>query len=77
MLAIGAFGEANAQTLGSRIERIFKRLKIDPAQSADIVVSDEDDALAWAQTFAAAGAVDAAAVEDRSPSGLRRLAVPK
>jgi GT2 family glycosyltransferase len=77
VLAIGAFGDANAQTLGSRIERIFKRLNIDPAQSADIVVSDEDDAPAWAQGFAAAGAVDAAAVQDRSPSGLRRLAVPK
>ena len=32
-------------------------------------MSDEDDALVWAQGFAAAGAVDAAAVQDRSPSG--------
>jgi GT2 family glycosyltransferase len=73
VLAIGSFGETNAHTLGARIERIFKRLKIDPSGSADVVVSDEEDPQAWSSACAAAGAVDLATLEDRSPSGLRRL----
>jgi GT2 family glycosyltransferase len=72
LFAIGAFGDSTAEQLGTRIDRIFKRLKVDPATSADIIVSDESDADGWKRELISAGALDVATVGERSPSALRR-----
>ncbi|MBV8284210.1 MAG: glycosyltransferase family 2 protein [Candidatus Eremiobacteraeota bacterium] len=73
MLAIGAFGELSADVLGSRVEKIFARAGIDPVASGHVEISDEDDPQAWRGRFAGARGIDVAALEDRSPSALRRL----
>jgi GT2 family glycosyltransferase len=74
LLAIGVFDELAAETLGARVERIFRRAKIDPALSGDVEISDEDDVGAWRARFAATSAIEIGTLEDRSPSALRRLA---
>ncbi|HTU82588.1 MAG TPA: hypothetical protein VMF61_10690, partial [Candidatus Acidoferrales bacterium] len=72
-LAIAAFGEPAAELLGARIERLLARLGLDGDRVADIEVSDEDDEAAWRERFAGVRTLDVAALEDRSPSALRRL----
>jgi GT2 family glycosyltransferase len=77
LLTIGAFDPSSAQAIGSRIERILKRSNIDAAVCADIVVSDEDDPSEWRAGQLAAGSIDIVSVNDRSPSGLRRIGVAR
>lgn len=75
---IGVFGELAATTIGGRVERALKRIGIEPERSPDIEISDEDDAHAWIAELAhAPGARDIAALDDRSPSALRRLIEPQ
>ena len=73
MLAIAAFDVPVAATLGTRIERIFKKEGIDLAAAGYVDVGDEDDAALWLERFAGARVVDVASLRDRSPSALRRL----
>jgi GT2 family glycosyltransferase len=73
LLAIGAFGAMNAATLGARVSRIFERLDIEPADAADVLISDEEEAGVWVSALTAAGAIDVSTLANRSPSGLRRL----
>jgi hypothetical protein len=74
MLAIGAFAEPGAETIAARVEKIFKRVGITPDESADVEISDEDDPQAWNRRWSELAALDVLAIEDRSPSALRRLA---
>jgi GT2 family glycosyltransferase len=73
MLAIGAFGDQAAETLGARVERTFKKIGVDPAGSGHVELSDEDDEGAWLARFAGVRKLEVASLEDRSPSALRRL----
>jgi GT2 family glycosyltransferase len=72
-LSIAALGDPSAQTIASRVEKIFARVGILPEQSADVIVSDEEDAQAWTHAMASLHAFDIATLDDRSPSALRRL----
>jgi GT2 family glycosyltransferase len=74
LFTIGVFGDLTAETLGARAEKIFRRAGIDPAGSADVEISDEDDVAVWETHVKAGRAIDIATIADRSPSGLRRLA---
>jgi GT2 family glycosyltransferase len=73
MLAIGAFGDVAAETLAARVERTFKRLGVDPAESGYVDISDEDDENVWRAGFGSVPRFDVFSLEDRSPSALRRL----
>jgi hypothetical protein len=72
-LMIGTKGEPAAETIGSRVLRLLEKLKIPEERSADIAISDEDDLDAWRAGISARVLLDAHEIEDRSPSGLRRL----
>ncbi len=72
-LMIGTQGEPPAETIGTRVLRLLEKLSIPEARSADIVVSDEDDLDMWRAGISARVLLDAHDIEDRSPSGLRRL----
>ncbi len=72
-LMIGTQGDPAAETIVSRVLRLLEKLKIPEARSADIAISDEDDLDAWRANISARVLLDAHEIEDRSPSGLRRL----
>lgn len=73
MLAIGAFGSESAETLAARVRRIFARAGVDPERSGYVEISDEDRAEQWRRRFEHVRAIDLPALNDRSPSALRRL----
>ncbi|MEO9170180.1 MAG: hypothetical protein ABI282_03225, partial [Candidatus Baltobacteraceae bacterium] len=71
-LRIAALDPAfDASTIGARIERLVRRLNLKEERVADIDVSDEEDAQAWISSLRA-DCIDVEALEDRSPSALRR-----
>lgn len=72
-LSIAALGDPSAQTIASRVEKIFARVGISPEESADVVISDEEDVQPWVRGMASLHAFDVATLEDRSPSALRRM----
>jgi GT2 family glycosyltransferase len=73
LLAIGTFDRLSAEQLGKRVERILQRAGVDAAHCADIEISEGENPQAWRSRFAGVRAIDVAALEDRSPSALRRL----
>jgi hypothetical protein len=74
MLAIGAFGELGAATIAERVERIFNRAGVEPAEAGYVEITDDEGEGSWRERFAGIEAIDVATIEDRSPSALRRLA---
>jgi GT2 family glycosyltransferase len=72
-LMIGTNGEPQADKIGTRVLRLLEKLRIPEERSADIAISDENDLDAWRDGISARVMLDVRAIEDRSPSGLRRL----
>ncbi|MHB8146701.1 MAG: glycosyltransferase [Vulcanimicrobiaceae bacterium] len=73
VFAIAAAGALSAADVGARVEALMRRMGIDPQSAPNIEISDEDDIAAWVATFPEPYVVDASTIEDRSPSGLRRM----
>jgi len=73
-LSIGAFAEPHAQVLATRVERILEREGVAVESSADIDISDVESEEEWNEQTRAPGWIEIAAIEDRSPSALRRIA---
>ena len=71
-LAIAAFGEPDAMTIGGRVERILEKAEIAPAQCADIDITDYDSEQAWMAQQSDRRWIDVRTLRDRSPSALRR-----
>ncbi len=72
-LAIGAFGQPDANTIATRVERILDKVGITPERSADIDIGDYDDDAEWVTRTRDARWIDLQGVRDRSPSALRRM----
>ncbi|HET7814186.1 MAG TPA: glycosyltransferase family 2 protein [Candidatus Baltobacteraceae bacterium] len=73
MLAIAAFGEPDALTIGERIKRLAQREGIDLDTCADIDVCDTNDERDWQSSFSAKRTLAVTELEERSPSALRRI----
>ncbi|HET7815834.1 MAG TPA: hypothetical protein VFL13_15840, partial [Candidatus Baltobacteraceae bacterium] len=73
MLAIAAFGEPDALTIGERIKRLAQREGIDLDTCADIDVCDTEDERDWQSSFSAKRTLAVTELEERSPSALRRI----
>ena len=71
-LAIAAFGEPDATTIGGRVERILDKAGVTPAQCADIDIADYEDEQMWMTQLRDARWIDVRTLRDRSPSALRR-----
>jgi len=74
LLAIGVFGDLTAETIAARVRRVFARAEVDLEASGDVEVSDEESETEWLSRFSGKRVIDAAALDDRSPSALRRVA---
>lgn len=72
-LMVGTCATPDADRIGKRLERLLDKLGIEPELCADIAVSDTDDLAAWRAGIVAREIFDASAIDDRSPSALRRL----
>lgn len=71
-LAIAAFGEPDATTIGSRVERILEKANVDPENCADIDIADYSDEPSWVAQHGDERWIDVRTLRDRSPSALRR-----
>lgn len=72
-LHIATTGEPVAETIGRRVMKLLEKLKIPEDRCAEVAISDEIDLDAWRRELVASQAIDASSIDDRSPSGLRRL----
>jgi len=72
-LVIGAFGEPGAHAIAARVERVLRKAGVSPDRCADIEVVDYKSEADWAAEKNAAGWTEINAIEDRSPSALRRI----
>ncbi|MBV9270863.1 MAG: hypothetical protein JO165_07210, partial [Candidatus Eremiobacteraeota bacterium] len=85
VLAIAARGEMTADALASRVQKLLERLNLREEHVASVDLIDEDDVVSWAAAYpaqamrfavnerAALKVSNLAALDDRSPSALRRL----
>jgi GT2 family glycosyltransferase len=71
-LVIGAFGEPHAQTIAGRVERILGKAGVALETCADIEIVDYESEDEWSAQARVAGWKEIGAIEDRSPSALRR-----
>ena len=77
-LAIGAFGEPDANTIAARVERILEKAGVTAESCGDIDIADylADQANEWPEREQDARWVDVRSLRDRSPSALRRALSP-
>ncbi len=73
-LAIGAFGEPDANTIAARVERILLKAGVSADACGDIDIADylDEHADEWPQRVQDARWIDLRSLRDRSPSALRR-----
>ncbi|HUA08805.1 MAG TPA: glycosyltransferase family 2 protein [Candidatus Acidoferrales bacterium] len=71
-LAIGALAVPDATAIAARVERILEKAGISVDACGDIEIADYDDEAEWAARAGDARWIDLGAIEDRSPSALRR-----
>ncbi|GAC1390886.1 MAG: hypothetical protein NVSMB31_08040 [Vulcanimicrobiaceae bacterium] len=82
-ILLGCQGEASAESIGKRVEKMIEKGDIDPARCVDVFVSDEGDLLGWIAQFKARNRYampvsrhwlpQFVELGARSPSDLRRL----
>lgn len=73
LLAIAASGLLDANTIGSRVQRLVERLGLDANTCADVDVVDSTGGEAWIASLAAPQVIRIEELAQRSPSALRRM----